>query len=321
MNYQSQAKCRLAFLAALLLVPVQNSFAAQDETSLFPPNAEPGKCYAKVLIPAKFKTVTEELIKREPSEKITLIPEQWDWIEEKILVKEAEEKLEVVPASYKIVEEKIVVEQASSKLEVVEPVYATVEETVVDKPARTVWKKGSGLFNKVDNATGDIMCLINEPETYKKIQKQVVKSPASVKKVDIPEKYKIIKKKVIDKPAEVKKVTVPAEYMTIKVKKLVAPAKEQRTPIPQETQIVSKMVKENDEKMAWQPVLCETNMTKEVMVKIQKALAEQGFYSGKVDGSIGGGTLKALEGFQQKNNLARGGLTYETLKALNVAIY
>lgn len=320
MNNPSQTKCRIAFLAALLLIPAQNSLAAQDETSLFPPNAEPGKCYAKVLIPAKFKTVTEELIKREPSEKITLVPEQWEWVEEKILVKEAEEKLEVIPATYKTVEEKIVIEQASTKLEVVEPVYATVEETVVDKPARTVWKKGSGLFNKVDNATGDIMCLINEPETYKKIQKQVVKSPGSVKKVDIPEKYKVIKKKVIDKPAEVKKITVPAEYATIKVRKLVAPAKEQRTPIPQETQIVSKMVKENDEKMAWQPVLCETNMTKEVMVKIQKALLDQGFNPGKPDGSIGGGTLKALEAFQQKNNLARGGLTYETLKALNVAI-
>ncbi len=303
----------------LIAVPVAHSIAAQEDISLFPPNAEPGKCYAKVLIPAKYKTVTEEMIKREPTEKITVVPEKWEWAEEKILVKEPEEKLEIIPATYKIVEEKIVVEQASSKLEVTEPVYATVEETVVDKPARTVWKKGSGLFNKIDHATGDIMCLINEPETYKKVQKQVVKTPATVKKIDIPEQHKIIKKKVIDKPAEVKKITIPAEYITVKVKKMVSPAQEQRTPIPQETQIVSKMVKENDEKMAWQPVLCETNLTKDVMLRIQKALFDQGYNPGKIDGTIGDGTLKALEGFQQKNNLARGGLTYETLKALNVA--
>lgn len=311
---------RLALLAALLLIPAQGAAAAQDETSLFPPNAEPGQCYAKVMIPAKYKAVTSEVPKREASEKITIIPEQWEWVEEKVLVKDAEEKIEIIPATYKMVEEKIVIEPASTKLEAVEPVYATVEETVVDKPAQTVWKKGAGLFNKVDNSTGDIMCLINEPETYKKVQKQVVKSPASVKKVEVPEKVKLIKKKVVDKPAEVKKVTIPAEYTVIKVRKLVAPAKEQRTPIQAENQTVTKMVKESDEKLAWQPILCETNMTKDVMIKIQKALMDHGFNPGKVDGSIGGGTLKAIESFQQKNNLARGGLTYETLKALNVSV-
>ena len=72
--------------------------------------------------------------------------------------------------------------------------------------------------------------------------------------------------------------------------------------------------------MAWQPVLCETNMTKEVITKIQKALQDRGFDPGRIDGSVGSGMLRALEGFQQKNNLAKGGLTYETLKALNISM-
>ena len=70
--------------------------------------------------------------------------------------------------------------------------------------------------------------------------------------------------------------------------------------------------------MAWQPVLCETNMTTDTLTKIQKALLGRGFDPGRIDGSVGTNTLKALEDFQQKHSLAKGGLTYETLKALNI---
>jgi hypothetical protein len=36
-------------------------------------------------------------------------------------------------------------------------VYETVKEKVVDRPAYTVWKKGTGPIQKVDYATGEIM--------------------------------------------------------------------------------------------------------------------------------------------------------------------
>lgn len=320
MKLTSKPIISFSFFALFMTAPLTASSAVQDDASLYPPDAEPGKCYAKVLVPAKFKSVTENLVKKEAVEKITIVPAEWKWEEEKVMIKEPVEKLEIIPATYKFVEEKIEIEPSSTKLEPVDAVYDTVEEKVISKPARTVWKKGKGLFNKVDNATGDIMCLINEPATYKTLEKQVVKTPATVKKSEVPAKYKIVKKRVVDKPAEVKKVIIPAEYTTIKVKKLVAPAKEERVKIPEELQTVTKMVKESDEKMAWQAVLCETNMTKDIIEKIQQALFDKGIDPGPIDGSIGGGTLKALEKFQSSNNLARGGLTYETLAALNVVI-
>jgi peptidoglycan hydrolase-like protein with peptidoglycan-binding domain len=310
----------ISFLSLLASTVCFTSAVAQEDASLFPPNAEPGKCYAKVLIPTKYKIVKEEVIKHEAFEKIFVIPAQWDWEEKKVMVKEATEKLEIIPATYKIVEEKVEIVPPTVKFTTVKPVFGTVEEKIIDKPERTIWKKGSGLLDKVEGTTGDIMCLVNEPATYKTIKKQVLKTPATVKKTDIPGKYKIIKKQVIDKPAEVKKIPVPAEFKTVKVKKLVTPAQEDHVKVPEERQIITKRVKESDEKMSWRPVLCETNMTRDVIRQIQKALSDKGFDPGPLDGSIGGGTLKALNKFQTKNNLARGGLTYETLKALNVTI-
>ena len=201
--------------AGLLLCSTAASFAAQDPSaSLFPPNAEPGKCYAKVLVPATFKTVTDEIIKREAAEKVEIIPAEYEWVEKKVVVKEPSEKIEVIPATYKTVDEKIEVVPPTYKLQATKPVYETVEVKVIDKPARTAWKKGSGLLDKIDHATGDIMCLVNIPATYKTIKKQVLKTPATVKKVEIPAQYKTIKKRVIDKPAEVKKISIPAEYKT-----------------------------------------------------------------------------------------------------------
>ena len=320
MNIIGKTTLSLSLLSLVALAPMSTALAVQDDASLFPPNAEPGKCYGKVLVPAKFKTVTEEVLKKQATEKISVVPAEWKDVEKRVLVKEEETKLGIIPATFKTVEEKIEIEPASFKLEVIDPVYETVEEKIIDKPARTVWKKGTGLLGKVDNLTGDIMCLIKEPASYKTIKKKVVKTPAKVRKIEVPAKYKIIKKQVVDKPASIKKVTIPAEYKTVKVKELVSPPKEVRTKIPEEKQTVSKLVKVSDEKMSWRPVLCQTNMTKDVLKSIQNALKEKGFYTGTVDGAIGSGTLKALDNFQRKNNLARGGLTYETLKALNITI-
>ncbi len=321
MKQIGKSSLALSLSAGLIFAMAVVSTAAQDPSaSLFPPNAEPGKCYAKVLVPATFKTVTEEILKREAAEKVEVIPAVYEWVEKKVVVKEPSEKIEVIPATYKTIEEKVEVIPATYKLEATKPVYETVEIKVIDKPARTAWKKGSGLLDKIDYATGDIMCLVNIPATYKTIKKQVLKTPAAVKKVEIPAKFKTIKKRVTDKPAEVRKISVPAEYKTIKVKTLVSPAKEIRTPIKEERQVVSKTVKVTDEQMSWQPVLCDTNMTKDVVLKIQQALADQGFDPGPVDGALGGGTMKALDQFQRKNGLATGGLTYEALNALKIFV-
>ena len=85
--------------------------------------------------------------------------------EEKVLVKEASERIEIIPAQYEWVEERVLVEAASSRLVEVPAKYAWQEERVVVKPAHTVWKKGNGPIEKVDNITGEIMCLVEVPAT------------------------------------------------------------------------------------------------------------------------------------------------------------
>jgi peptidoglycan hydrolase-like protein with peptidoglycan-binding domain len=61
-------------------------------------------------------------------------------------------------------------------------------------------------------------------------------------------------------------------------------------------------------------------MNKDVILKIQNALKDKEYNPGKVDGVLGRGTRVALDKYQKDNSLATGGITYETLKALNVEL-
>lgn len=115
-------------------------------------------------------------------------------------------------------------------------------------------------------------------------------------------------------------IKVPAEYATVKVQKLVEPAKETRVAIPEEFESVTKTVKKTEGHLEWRQILCETNVTPEVVKKIQDALKDAGVYKGPSDGNLGPGTVTSIVSYQKAKGLVSGQLTMETLKSLNVKL-
>jgi hypothetical protein len=291
---------------------------AESGTELFPPNARPGGCYARVLVPAKFINEEVTTIKSESSERLVTIPAKYETVTESVLAKEASEKIEVIPATYEWVKKTMLIQEASERIEVIPAVYETVTEQVIDKPAHTIWEKGRGLVEKVNFTTGEIICLKEIPATYKTISKRILKTPATTKVVTIPAKYRTISQQVMKTPPTTRTITIPAQFKMQKVVKLIEPAKVNRVLIPEEKQTFWKAVKISEEKMAWKPVLCQTNVTPEIVRNIQISLKENGFYPGPLDGEIGPITTRGILRFQQENGLSRGGLTAETIKALKV---
>jgi hypothetical protein len=302
----------------LSVAPISAQNAGDQE--LFPPHAKPGECYARVFVPPAYKTDTTRVLRREASERVETSPPEYEWIEERVEVQGPSEKVEVVPATYEWVEERVMVIPASSHTDIVPPVYETVKERVIDTPAHTVWKKGRGPLERIDHATGEIMCLVEIPATYKTVTKRVLKSPATTRMVDVPAKYETVKKRVMKTPPQTEVIKIPAQYKTVKVKRIKTPAKTRSIPVPAEYQWVSKHVKVTEGKMAWQPVLCETNTTPQAVEAVQRALEKAGYSPGKIDGVIGSKTRLALESYQRAKGLPVGGLTLDTLKALGVDI-
>ena len=293
-------KLKYSSLLLGMLLPITYINA---EVSLVPPNAKAGECYAKVVIPAKYKTVEERVLVQEASNKITVVPAKYEWIEEKVEVtpegkklitvpakyKKVTEVIEVKPASkswhvnlrkhaapvskeilvaaklkgvdldnttpgtcykeyytpetYKTVAEEVVIQKETTKTKVIPATYEMVEKTIEVKPAtkktitvaatydytedkvlvekeKTVWKKGTNPAQKLDGATGEIMCLIKIPARYKIIKKKVVKTPATTKIVEIPAVSKTIKIKKLVSAAKTETITIPAVKSTIHKKML-----------------------------------------------------------------------------------------------------
>lgn len=286
---------------------------------LLPPNAKPGECYARILIPANYTSKTERVEKKPASYRIQVTPAKYTWGEEKVLVKEASEKLRIVPATYSWGQEKVLVQDASEKIVSVPATYKTIREKILVKAAYSTWKKGKGPIQKVDNSTGEIMCLVEVPAEYRTVVREELIAPATTKKVQIPAQYRTVKKRVIAEPEKVVKVTIPAEYKTIKVKKVSDPAKERRVEIPAQFATIKKRTKVSDSVLEWRSILCETNTTPNLIRRMQQALAKAGFNPGSTDGRIGSRTMSALTAYQRKQGLASGQITMETLKSLRVA--
>ncbi len=284
---------------------------------LLPP-ATPGQCYARVFVPPTYESQTEEVLASGASETLKVIPARYAMEDQQVLVEAASQRIEVIPAQYEWAEEQVLVKAASSRLEQIEAKYETREEQVLVKPAHTVWKKGSGPIQKVDSATGEIMCLVEVPAEYRTVRTRVQTAPPTTRTVEIPAEYKTIKRQVVSKPATTRTVEIPAKYKTVKVRVVAEPAREQRTPIAAKYQTVSKRIQITPGSMAWREVLCETNTTTNVVRDMQRALGAAGHAPGPIDGIIGRETLAALKGYQQEKRLPTGGVTLATLKSLGV---
>ena len=90
---------------------------SSPEASLYPPQANPGECFARVFVPPTYATSSERVLNRSASERLEIIPAQYEWVEEKVMVKAASERIEVIPAKYEWVEEQVLVKAVSSRLE------------------------------------------------------------------------------------------------------------------------------------------------------------------------------------------------------------
>lgn len=318
-------------------------------------------CFREYYTPAEYRTEDRRILKRAGGETITVTPAEYETVTERVLVKDASTRLTNVPA-----------------------VYRTETESVLVEPARSVWKEGRGPLERIDDTTGEIVCLVEIPARYETITRSVLETPASTLTVQIPAVYEdvqvqrlvrpaaetrstiepqyatvptrvkvadagffwlkkdetadssaeysgrevclipreaettTISKQIISSPASVIATESPAQFETVKVQRLITPAGEQRSEVPRQVRTVTREVQVSPPTLVWRRVLCETNVTNDIIRDLQQALADEGFDPGAIDGVLGSATLTAVRNYQEDNSLDTGGITHETLDALKV---
>jgi hypothetical protein len=305
---QSSKMFKMTCLAAVIAATSSPAFAELVDATRTLPNAKPGECYAKVVIPAEYKTENVDVTVREASARFETIPAKYELVEEKVLVKEAAkkivpvpavyettketvelapatktwlagksrkslpaspqllaavggsgvkldelqvgscltqyylpaqfkqeevrvlktaayDKIEIEPAAYEWAEEKVLVKEASKQVVEVPAEFEVVTEKVMVAPATTAWKKGRGPVQRIDNSTGEIMCLVEIPAKYETVERKVIKTPATTKEVEIPAEYKVQRVRKLVKPAQERRIKVEPTYETLKKTVKVADAK------------------------------------------------------------------------------------------------
>ncbi len=289
--------------------------------TLPPADAKAGECYAKVLIPATYDNAPEEVMVQPGSSSFKKTPAVYKNAQKQILVEEESYELVPVPATYSTATETILIQPEQVVKTVVPATYRTDTKRIMISPSRVEWKAGRGAYEKIDSATGEIMCRVEIPAIYKTINQQIVDQPAQTREEVVPAKYETVQRRVMKTPPTTQKRVIPAKYRTITIRELVTPESFAVVETPPRFATVQKRKLVSAEAVSWRQILCETNTTPGVVKRIQGALITAGYSLGfEPDGKLGPGTQSVIRRFQKDNNLPTGGLTLSTIKRLGVKL-
>ena len=100
-----------------------------------------GDCVRLSTMPAKYETVTEQVLIKEASSRLEVVPATYETVTEQVEVKPASYRSETIPAEYETVTEQVLAKDASTRIERIPAQYETVTETIQVSPASTKWVK------------------------------------------------------------------------------------------------------------------------------------------------------------------------------------
>ena len=174
-------------------------------SAVLPSDAETGECFARVVHPAEYRTVSENVVREPASERIRIIPAVYENVSEQVLVKPATTRFIEVPAEYE-----------------------SVSRDVQIEPSRQEWRRGACNAKAiVDHATGECWCLVEVPAVFQTVSERAVSSPATTRTVDVPAEYATVQKRVLVEAEREERTPVPAVLDTVMRRELVAPESEE----------------------------------------------------------------------------------------------
>lgn len=318
-------------LLASVAATVYCSAALAQQGTDYPPSAEPGECFARVLIPETTEIASEQVIDRPETQEVVFVPATYETRTEQVLIKEETVNYTIIPTVYETVTEEVLVRPERRETIIVPAVLETYTEEVLVRPAYTTWKPGAGLFGRTsagastdaddsDQATGELLCRVEVPAQYDTVSRTRIVSPERTDTRIIPAVYETVTREVVATPPQVVEEIVPAVFETMTKQVLVTEASEEVKVIPATYKTVEKRVVTGGGGLEWREVLCDTNTTSAKIREVQTALNAAGFEVPS-DGAFGPATLRAMENYQRANGLPVGYLTVSTVESLGVSPY
>jgi len=228
---------------------------------------------------------------------LTEVPTTYKTITKRVVLQPAVRKSMPVIPSVKSIKIEQMLSPARSERIAIPPKYMTINQRKKSEDSKYYWSDSSAQYasSRIKNQCNKI-CLTATPAKYKKVAKQVLVTPVSIRKVKTPEKYTMVKIKKIEQKASYKKIVIPEEYITVITER-------------ERTKGYAK----------WMPMICEEMLTPSIIKKVQRTLQFQGFYNGDIDGIWSLESKSATRAYQKEKGLAiTNKLSIETMRALDV---
>lgn len=281
-------------------------------------------CLKTTEVPAQYGKRTYEKVKTPASTRSVTVPAKYETRSYQKLAAPATTEVVVVPAKYETRSyQKLVAPASTTSVKVpakygkrtyqklVAPATTEVVEIPAKYESRTYKKYSNSSVNSTDVAA---------QYTTKSYEKLV--SDATTTSTDVAAQYttRTYEKLVADASASLS-ASGENSYETRTMKKLVTPASTRTIEVPAEFTTVTKrrLVKAGGFS-EWREIVCEADVTTELIRKVQQALIDRGYNVGPagVDNVFGADTKSALVKYQKDKGLPIGTLNFETLKSLGI---
>lgn len=309
----------LSVVVASFAIPTIAS-AQSMQSGQLPQSARPGQCFGRVLVPATYRNEAMSVVTREAYEQVQVSDPTFRQDVQQVTTSDAHKRYEVSEPTFRTENQLIVTRPAHERLVVSPATFGTRSETIMIREPRLVWRAGSNLsgVRRMDSATGEIFCLVEEAAVTQTVTRYVQTQPARVSRQQMRQETTTVQRRVLATPATVREIDVPGTYQNVTVNTLVNASVERRNTVAEQRGTVNRQVLETGERYEWVPVVCETTTTGVVSITdAQRALRAKGLYRGAVDGVVGPQTTAAIREYQRLNRLpGNGTLTTETARLL-----
>ena len=224
-----------------------------------PDNPDPGKCYVKCITKDEFKDISETVQVYPAYTTLEVIPATYRTVTEEVLTKEASKKYSYVPATYESLDVPYTRKEGRTDLAVVPASFGSDSRTYEISPKSSGWEyKQLEECNSPNKEDCVAACFVEYPAQFSNLTYTTLLTDASTTSVSISEQSATYKKRVVKTPARMEEIVVPAEYATITRQVLDKPSSTRSNTVPARSETITKTVLSKKGGMtSWEEIECE----------------------------------------------------------------
>ncbi len=224
----------------LVVLLCATTFYAQEQyLEKLPDNPDPGKCYAKCIVPDQYDTETVRVLEVPAHTKLHVVPAEYKVVRDEVVIKPASKKYKFIPATYRTVVDTFWIEEPYNKQYPKEATFLDAYETVEVKSGSGKWVAGENpdcpsinpddcrifYYREDPSVSRDVPVkkLASDATSstkqvggeYKLVKRQVMVTPAKTEEIPVPEVKDVVERRVLVKDETTREVEVPAIYTTV----------------------------------------------------------------------------------------------------------